>query len=90
MVIKDSFTRGMEATREKIVRLGGGWGRLLGGAGEGTWEEAEEVPDVADIVRGGGGDGGGGGEERNGIFRERGWTRWDFIRLNSRVPLIHM
>ena len=42
MVAKDSFTRGMEATREKIVRLGGCWG-LLG-------VEGVEVPGVADIV----------------------------------------
>ena len=56
----------MDATREKMVRLGGCWG-LLGV--EGVVEEAEVDPVVADIVRGGGGDGGGGGEEREG----RGW-----------------
>jgi len=42
------------------VRLGVCWG-LLGG--EGTVEEAEEDPVVADIVRGGDS---GGGEEREG------------------------
>lgn len=66
MLVKDSFTSGMEATREKIVRVGGCWG-LLGVSGV---EEAEVEVSVADIARGGGD--GGGEEERKG--------RWDFWR----------
>lgn len=66
MVFKDSLTRGMEATREKIVMLGGCWGPP---GVEGVEEEVEDP--VADIARGS--DGGGGGEGR----RREGW---DFSR----------
>jgi flavin reductase (DIM6/NTAB) family NADH-FMN oxidoreductase RutF len=47
MVAKDSFTSGMEATREKIVRVGGCW-VVVG-------EVVEVEVSVEDIVRGDGG-----------------------------------
>ena len=49
MLVRDSFTSGMEYTREKMVRLGGCWAVVESGVGE------EEVA-VEDIV-GGDGDG---------------------------------
>ena len=59
MVVKYSFTSGMEVTREKIVRLGGCWelAGVPGVVGVGGVEVS-----VADIARGG--TGGGGKEER--------------------------
>lgn len=83
----------MEATREKIVRLGSCWELV----GELEVEEAEVEVSVVDIARGGGGgdgDGGGGEEERE----EKGWgfvrgaeIRSYFIGLNMQgVPSIRM
>jgi len=46
MTVRDSFTSGMEATREKIVRLGGCW-ELAGVPGV-----VEVEVSVEDIARG--------------------------------------
>ena len=69
----------MEATREKIVRVGGCW-ELVGVSGA---EEEEEDVSVADIVRGGGGGGEGEREEGMGFLARGGLVRSRFIRLNT-------